>query len=62
MYSDNDEEVVTEEPLEDQIETLGKVEYQCTACFDVLTADELGENKDNCPNCKETDCITESYI
>jgi hypothetical protein len=34
-------------------------EYQCTACFDILTADQLGKNKDNCPMCNETDCIME---
>lgn len=34
-------------------------EFYCTVCFDVFTASDLGKNKDNCPTCNETDCITE---
>ena len=54
-----EEEVITEEPEEGTVETIEKLEYLCTACFDVLTAEDLGENKDNCPSCNETECVTE---
>ena len=54
-----EEEVITEEPEVDIVETIEKLEYLCTACFDVFAADDLGENKDSCPGCNETDCITE---
>lgn len=59
MNRDNEEEFV-EEPTEDQVETLTKKEYLCTACFDVFGVEELNGDLNNCPTCKETDCITES--
>jgi rRNA maturation endonuclease Nob1 len=58
-YTIDEEDVAVEEPEEGQIEVIQKLDYLCTACFDVLTEEELGSNKDNCPNCNETDCITE---
>jgi hypothetical protein len=59
MNRDNEGEEFVEESEEVPQETLTALEYLCTACFDVLTADQLGKNKDNCPTCNETDCITE---
>lgn len=50
---------ISQPETQERAETLEALSYTCTACFDVFTADELGENKDVCPTCKETDCIME---
>lgn len=56
---DLDNAVAVVEPEEGTIETIEEVAYMCTACFDVLTAEELKGNTNDCPSCKETDCIME---
>ena len=33
------------------------VEYICTSCMDIFNADELGHDKDACPNCGERDSL-----
>lgn len=57
MTYDNEEEEVVE--TEEAVETLTKLGYMCTICHDMFAEAELKGNLDDCPTCKETNCITE---